>query len=97
MLNLYVRLTSAAVLWMKLRLLLLSVLLMIAAQDSPPLAITFPRAGDVLRGQVTITGTTDIANFLSAQLDFAYASNIIPEGGSPRKLVHPPNHHSACA
>jgi len=59
---------------MRLRLLLLLVLLTIAAQDSPPLAITFPRAGDVLMGQITITGTTDIPGFLSAQLDFTYAS-----------------------
>ena len=67
MLNLYVQL-------MKLRLLISLVLLMIAAQTAP-LAITSPLAGDVLRGQVTITGTTDVGNFLSAQLDFAYASN----------------------
>ena len=70
MLNLYVQL-------MKLRLLISLVLLMIAAQTAP-LAITSPLAGDVLRGQVTITGTTDVDNFLSAQLDFAYASN--PDG-----------------
>ena len=68
MLNLYVR-------PMKLRLLTPFILLMIAAQDTPPIAITSPVAGDVLRGQVTITGTTDILNFLSAQLDFTYASN----------------------
>ena len=68
MLNLFVRL-------MKLRLLLPFVLLLIAAQVTPPLAITAPLAGDILRGEVTITGTTDIENFLSAQLDFGYASN----------------------
>ncbi len=68
MLNLAVRL-------MKLRILFPFVLLLIAAQVTPPLAITAPLAGDVLRGQITITGTTDIENFLSAQLDFAYASN----------------------
>jgi hypothetical protein len=60
---------------MKLRFLLPLVLLLVAAQDAPPIAITSPLAGDVLRGQVTITGTTEIANFLSAQLDFSYASN----------------------
>ena len=60
---------------MKLRLLLSLTLLLIAAQGAPAPAITFPLAGgDVLRGEVTITGTTDIENFLSAQLDFAYAS-----------------------
>ena len=68
MLNLFVRL-------MKTKLFLPFVLLLIAAQDSPPIAITFPLPGDALRGEVTITGTTDIPNFLSAQLDFSYASN----------------------
>src|SRR6185436_11212212 len=68
MLNLSVRL-------MKLRLLLPLFLLMIASQDAPPIAITAPLAGDVLRGQVTITGTTEIVNFLAAELDFSYASN----------------------
>lgn len=60
---------------MKIKLFLPFVLLMIAAQDSPPVAITFPLSADVLRGEVTITGTTDDPNFLSAQLDYAYASN----------------------
>jgi hypothetical protein len=60
---------------MKLRFLLPLVLLLIAAQDEPPITITAPLAGDVLRGEVTIIGTTDIPNFFSAQLDFAYASN----------------------
>ena len=60
---------------MKVKLLLPFVLLMIAAQDSPPIAITFPLSGDALRGEVTITGTTDDPNFLSAQLDYSYASN----------------------
>ena len=68
MLNLFVRL-------MKSKLFLPFVLLLIAAQDSPPIAITFPLPGDALRGEVTITGTTADPNFLSAQLDFSYASN----------------------
>jgi hypothetical protein len=68
MLNLYVRL-------MKLLFLVPIVLLMIAAQDTPPIAITSLKEGDILHGQVTITGTTDVPNFLSAQLDFTYASN----------------------
>ena len=68
MLNLYVR-------PMKLRLLIPLALLMIAAQEPPPVTIASPVAGDILRGQVTIAGTTDIPNFLSAQLDFTYASN----------------------
>ena len=60
---------------MKLRFLLLFVLFLIAAQDSPSIAITSPAADDVLRGQITITGTVDVPSFVSAQLDFAYASN----------------------
>lgn len=47
---------------------------LLAAQDSPQIAITSPKPGDVLRGQVNITGTTSIQGFLSAQLDFSYAS-----------------------
>jgi hypothetical protein len=68
MLNLYVR-------PMKLRFLIPLVLSMIAAQDMPAIAITSPKAGEILRGQVTITGTTDVPSFLSAQLDFTYASH----------------------
>jgi hypothetical protein len=60
---------------MKLRLLLPLVLLLIAAQTAPPLAIIAPLAGEILRGEITITGTTDIENFLFARLDFTYASN----------------------
>ena len=60
---------------MKLRFLLPFVLVLIAAQDEAPITITAPLEGDVLRGEVTITGTTDLPNFVSAQLDFAYASN----------------------
>jgi len=60
---------------MKLRFLLLFVLLLIAAQDSPPLAINSPAVDEVLRGQVTITGTMAFPDFASAQLDFGYASN----------------------
>ena len=60
---------------MKLRLLLLFVFLLTAAQDEPPITITSPLADEVLRGTVTITGTTEIPNFFSAELDFAYASN----------------------
>lgn len=60
---------------MKLRFLLPLVLLLIAAQDTPPVTLTSPKTGDVLRGQVTITGTLAVPNFASAQLDFTYASN----------------------
>ena len=60
---------------MKLRFLLPFFLFLIAAQDSPPIAITSPAPEEVLRGQVAITGRVDIVNFVSVQLEFAYASN----------------------
>ena len=68
MLNLFVLL-------MKIRFLLPFILLLVAAQDSASLAITSPASEEVLRGEVTITGSTDIPNFIFAQLDFAYAAN----------------------
>jgi hypothetical protein len=68
MLNLLVRL-------MKRTLLLLPFLLFhVAAQDST-VAITSPARDEALRGQVNIIGSTDVPNFVSAQLDFAYASD----------------------
>lgn len=75
MLNLLVRLTSKAVLRMKLYRLLPLILLALAAQTSSPITITSPAAGEVLRGQVTITGTLDVVSFAAAQLDFGYASD----------------------
>ena len=66
---------NLSVLLMKLRLLVPLALLLIAAQTTPPIAITYPLTGDVLYGQVTIIGTTQTDNFLSAQLDFSYDSN----------------------
>ncbi len=45
------------------------------AQDTPPVAITSPAPDALLRGQVTITGNVEFPSFLSAQLDFAYASD----------------------
>jgi hypothetical protein len=59
---------------MKIRLLLLLTLPFLLAQASA-IAITSPVAGEILRGKVTISGTTDVPGFASAQLDFAYASN----------------------
>ena len=47
----------------------------VMAQQGTSPVIVSPTAGQVLRGQVSITGTTDIANFASAELDFAYASD----------------------
>ena len=60
---------------MKLRFLLLLILFLVAAQDAPPLAITSPAPDELLRGQVTVTGKLDFPGFLSAGLDFAYASD----------------------
>jgi hypothetical protein len=60
---------------MNLRFFLFSVLLLVAAQTSPPIAITSPASDEVLRGLTTITGTMDVPGFASAQLEFAYASN----------------------
>jgi hypothetical protein len=68
MLNLFVRL-------MKRYLVLLPFLfLVLAAQDSPAVAISSPKSGDILHGQVNIIGTTSDPNFLSAELEFSYAS-----------------------
>lgn len=60
---------------MKLYLFLPFFLFVVAAQTAPPVTITSPAADEVLRGQVTITGSLDIPNFASAELEFAYASN----------------------
>ena len=68
MLNLYVRL-------MKRQSLIFLVLFLIAAQDTPPVAITSPLPDELLRGQVTVTGKVDLPSFLAAQLEVAYASN----------------------
>lgn len=51
------------------------VLLLIAAQDSPPVAITSPAPDEVLRGQVTVTGSLNVPSFVFARLEFAYAAN----------------------
>lgn len=72
-LSVYVKLTCSVRL-MKLRFILL-VLFLLAAQDTPPVTITSPAPDELLRGQVTITGGVNVPSFLSAQLDFAYASN----------------------
>ena len=73
-LSLHVKLTCS-VGWMNLRLSLLLLLFLLAAQDTPPLAITSPAPDELLRGQLTITGRLDFPSFLFAQLEFAYASN----------------------
>lgn len=61
--------------FMKIRFLIPFTLLLIAAQGASPVAITSPVEGDIVSGEVTITGTTDILGFASSQLDFAYVSD----------------------
>jgi hypothetical protein len=60
---------------MRLCFLLPLVLLLVAAQDSPPVAIMSPVANAMLRGEVPITGRVDVPSFVSARLEFAYATN----------------------
>jgi hypothetical protein len=45
------------------------------AQATPSPSITSPAAGQVLKGQVPVTGVTDLPNFSSAELAFAYSSD----------------------
>lgn len=66
----------------KILVLLPFLFFLLAAQDSTTVAITSPAPNDVLRGQVNIIGSTNDPNFVSAQLDFAYAPDITPGGGS---------------
>lgn len=68
MLDLFVNFMSA-------RLLPFLALIFIVAQDAPLVAITFPKPDDVLSGEVTITGSTDIPEFAFSQLDFSYVSD----------------------
>jgi hypothetical protein len=75
MLNLFVNFMKQSVYPLPIRFLLPLVLLLIAAQDPSPIAITSPASGSVISGEVTITGTTDVLGFASSQLDFSYASN----------------------
>lgn len=58
----------------KLLALLPLLFFLLAAQDAQRVAITAPAPGDALRGQVNIIGSIGAPNFVSAQLDFAYAS-----------------------
>jgi len=58
-----------------MQILLTFALFFHAVQDAPA-AITSPRSGDILRGQINILGYMDVPNFVSAELAFAYASNL---------------------
>jgi len=69
MLNLFVRVMK------KILVLIPFLFFLLAAQDSTSVAITSPAPNDVLRGQVNIIGSTDAPDFVSAQLDFSYASD----------------------
>ena len=60
---------------MKNLLFLLPLFFWIAAQDSSVVTISSPVPNDVLRGQVNIIGSTNVPDFVSAQLDFSYASS----------------------
>ncbi len=60
---------------MKTRILLPLTLLLLAVQDTPPVAITFPAPGQAIHAEVTITGTTDVLGFTSSRLEFSYESN----------------------
>jgi hypothetical protein len=48
----------------------------VAAQLATAAEITSPRDGDALQGQVQIAGTADAPDFASAELSFAYASDV---------------------
>ena len=70
---------------MKFRFLLPFVLLLLAAQSTPPIAITFPAPDAIISGEVTVTGTTDIFGFclFSIGLLLRLQPDRIP--GSPSK------------
>lgn len=59
-----------------------------AAQAGTP-AVTAPTPGQVVQGQVAVTGTTDIPNFESAVLDFTYATDPTGTWFSIRKMTDP--------
>jgi hypothetical protein len=54
--------------------LLLTLLALFAPQPAP-IAITFPQAGQVVQGVLTITGTSDVPAFAYAEIAFAYSAD----------------------
>ena len=50
------------------------------AQTETGIRITSPASGATLRGLVDISGTTAVDGFFSAELSFAYASSLTPNG-----------------
>ena len=53
---------------------ILLALALIIFQDAP-IAIITPQSGETLRGQVNITGSINVTNFVSAELAFTYTSD----------------------
>ncbi|MBI3162765.1 MAG: hypothetical protein HYZ23_09655 [Chloroflexi bacterium] len=58
-------------------LLLLSLVLFLQSTD---VVITYPQPGDILRGQVEVTGGMDVPGFVSAELTFSFASDSADNG-----------------
>jgi hypothetical protein len=46
-----------------------------APTEAPQVKVSLPQPGEALQGVVSISGTTDVPGFRSAQVDFAYRSN----------------------
>ena len=60
-----------------------------AQAPGPQVSIRSPQAGEALQGQVTITGSSNVAGFASAEVSFAYANDptgtwfLITSSGQP--------------
>ncbi len=52
---------------------LLALMMLIFQETS--IDITSPKSGEILRGQINITGNMNVTNFASAELSFAYTSD----------------------
>ncbi len=59
--------------------MLRSLLLLFLLFQDPAASIASPQTGAIVRGQVEILGTMNVANFASAEFAFGY---IVPEGGA---------------
>jgi hypothetical protein len=61
----------------------------VAARTGLQPVVIKPRAGEVLQGTLTVTGSSDVAGFLSAEITFAYSGDttgtwfLIAEGSQP--------------
>ena len=56
-------------------LVALSLVLPAPAQQGSSPVVTSPKAGEVIRGLLSITGSTDVPGFVSAELSFAYVDD----------------------